>query len=222
MTADGSAYIVPEDELENDIFVAPRKLRQALHGDLVKVHVYERKKGRKREGEVVEILSRAKTDFTGTIDISNSYAFFLPDDRKMLHDIFHSARQFKRCQGWRESVGEHYRVAEECEESNRTCETCVRKKGENNTEMNAILADFGFPLAFPKEVDKAANAIPDSISAEEIAKRQDFRSTLTFTIDPADAKDFDDALSFKALETETMKWASILPMYPITSRRIPF
>src|SRR5690606_22601883 len=88
MTADGSAYIVPGDELENDIFVAPRKLRQALHDDTVKVHVYERKKGRKREGEIVELLHRAKTDFTGTIHISKTYAFFLPDDRKMLHDIF--------------------------------------------------------------------------------------------------------------------------------------
>src|SRR5690606_30183269 len=88
MTADGSAYIVPEDELENDIYIATRKLRQALHGDTVKVHVYDRKKGNKREGEEVEILQRAKTDFTGTIDISKSYAFFLADDRKMLNDIF--------------------------------------------------------------------------------------------------------------------------------------
>src|SRR5690606_36596148 len=85
MTADGSAYIIPEDELEDDIHIAPRKLRQALHNDIVKVHVYERSRGRKREGEVVEIIQRAKTDFTGTIDISKSYAFFLPDDRKMIH-----------------------------------------------------------------------------------------------------------------------------------------
>lgn len=200
MTADGSAYIVPEDELENDIFVAPRKLRQALHGDLVKVHVYERKKGRKREGEVVEILSRAKTDFTGTIDISNSYAFFLPDDRKMLHDIFIPLDNLNGAKDGEKVLVSIIEWPKNAKNPIGRVKHVLGKKGENNTEMNAILADFGFPLAFPKEVDKAANAIPDSISAEEIAKRQDFRSTLTFTIDPADAKDFDDALSFKVLE----------------------
>ncbi|MVZ60747.1 ribonuclease R [Sphingobacterium humi] len=200
MTADGSAYIVPEDELENDIFVAPRKLRQALHGDLVKVHVYERKKGRKREGEVVEILSRAKTDFTGTIDISNSYAFFLPDDRKMLHDIFIPLDNLNGAKDGEKVLVSIIEWPKNAKNPIGRVKHVLGKKGENNTEMNAILADFGFPLAFPKEVDKAANAIPDNISAEEIAKRQDFRSTLTFTIDPADAKDFDDALSFKVLE----------------------
>lgn len=200
MTADGSAYIVPEDELENDIFVAPRKLRQALHGDLVKVHVYERKKGRKREGEVVEILSRAKTDFTGTIDISNSYAFFLPDDRKMLHDIFIPLDNLNGAKDGEKVLVSIIEWPKNAKNPIGRVKHVLGKKGENNTEMNAILADFGFPLAFPKEVDKAANAIPDSISTEEIAKRQDFRSTLTFTIDPADAKDFDDALSFKLLE----------------------
>lgn len=200
MTADGSAYIVPEDELENDIFVAPRKLRQALHGDLVKVHVYERKKGRKREGEVVEIISRAKTDFTGTIDISNSYAFFLPDDRKMLHDIFIPLDNLNGAKDGEKVLVSIIEWPKNAKNPIGRVKHVLGKKGENNTEMNAILADFGFPLAFPKEVDKAANAIPDSISAEEIAKRQDFRSTLTFTIDPADAKDFDDALSYKVLE----------------------
>ncbi len=200
MTADGSAYIVPEDELENDIFVAPRKLRQALHGDVVKVHVYERKKGRKREGEVVEIISRAKTDFTGTIDISNSYAFFLPDDRKMLHDIFIPLDNLNGAKDGEKVLVSIIEWPKNAKNPIGRVKHVLGKKGENNTEMNAILADFGFPLAFPKEVDKAANAIPDSISAEEIAKRQDFRSTLTFTIDPADAKDFDDALSYKVLE----------------------
>src|SRR5690606_36136174 len=88
MTADGSAYVVPEEESESDIYIAPRKLRQALHGDLVKVHVYERRKGKKLEGEVVEILERAKTKFSGTIKVSSNFAFFIADDRKMIHDIF--------------------------------------------------------------------------------------------------------------------------------------
>ncbi|MFD2554395.1 ribonuclease R [Sphingobacterium tabacisoli] len=200
MTADGSAYIVPNDEFENDIFVAPRKVRQALHGDIVKVHVYERKKGRKREGEVVEILQRAKTDFTGTIDISQSYAFFLPDDRKMQHDIFIPLDNLDGAKNGEKVVVTIIEWPKNAKNPIGKVKSVLGKKGENNTEMNAILADYGFPLQFPKEVDEAANAIPEEISREEIAKRKDFRDTLTFTIDPADAKDFDDAISFKTLE----------------------
>lgn len=200
MTADGSAYIVPDDELENDIFVAPRKLRQALHGDIVKVHVYERKKGRKREGEVVEILQRAKTDFTGTIDISQSYAFFLPDDRKMLHDIFIPLDSLNGAKNGEKVLVTIVEWPKKAKNPIGKVKSVLGAKGENNTEMNAILADYGFPLQFPKEVEAAANSIPEEISAEEIAGRRDFRDTLTFTIDPADAKDFDDAISFKTLE----------------------
>lgn len=200
MTADGSAYIVPDDDSESDIYVAPRKLRQALHNDIVKVHVYERKKGRKREGEVVEILQRAKTDFTGTIDISKSYAFFQPDDRKMLHDIFIPLDNLNGAKNGEKVLVSILEWPKNAKNPIGIVKSVLGKKGENNTEMNAILADFGFPLEFPKAVDDAANSISDAISAEEIAKRHDFRSTTTFTIDPADAKDFDDAISFKKLE----------------------
>lgn len=200
MTADGSAYIVPEDDTESDIYVAPRKLRQALHNDIVKVHVYERKKGRKREGEVVEILQRAKTDFTGTIDISKTYAFFQPDDRKMLHDIFIPLDNLNGAKNGEKVLVSILEWPKNAKNPIGTVKSVLGKKGENNTEMNAILADFGFPLEFPKAVEDAANSISDIISTEEIAKRHDFRNTTTFTIDPADAKDFDDAISFKKLE----------------------
>ncbi|MCA5006226.1 ribonuclease R [Sphingobacterium bovistauri] len=200
MTADGSAYIVPEDKLENDIFVAPRKLRQALHGDTVKVHIYDRKKGKKREGEIVEILHRAKTDFTGTIDISKSYAFFLPDDRKMLHDIFIPLDNLNEANDGEKVVVSIIEWPKNAKNPIGKVKTVLGKKGENNTEMNAILADFGFPLEFPKEVEKAAAEISETISQEEIALRRDFRNILTFTIDPFDAKDFDDAISFQILE----------------------
>lgn len=200
MTADGSAYIVPEDELENDIYIAPRKLRQALHGDIVKVHVFERKRGKKREGEVVEIVQRAKTDFTGTIDISQSYAFFLPDDRKMLHDIFIPLDSLNGAKNGEKVVVTIIEWPKNAKNPIGKVKSILGIKGENNTEMNAILADFGFPLEFPKEVEEAANRISDTISKEEISKRRDFRETTTFTIDPIDAKDFDDAISFKNLE----------------------
>src|SRR5690606_4965461 len=175
-------------------------LRQALHNDIVKVHVYERKKGRKREGEVVEILQRAKTDFTGTIDISKSYAFFQPDDRKMLHDIFIPLDNLNGAKNGEKVLVSILEWPKNAKNPIGIVKSVLGKKGENNTEMNAILADFGFPLEFPKAVEDAANSISDTISAEEIAKRHDFRSTTTFTIDPADAKDFDDAISFKKLE----------------------
>ncbi|MGX5690230.1 ribonuclease R [Arcticibacter tournemirensis] len=200
MTSDGSAFIIPEDEFEEDIYVAPRKLRTALNGDKVKIYVFAKSKGKRKEGEVIEIIQRAKMDFTGILKVSERFAFFIPDDRKMLHDIFiplgelngakHGEKAIARITDWPEGaknpIGSITRV--------------LGIQGENNTEMNAILAEYGFPLQFPDEVENEANSIPENISNEEIAKRRDFREVLTFTIDPADAKDFDDAISFRRLE----------------------
>ncbi|WP_316800898.1 ribonuclease R [Pedobacter frigidisoli] len=199
MTADGSAYIVPQDEFEKDIFVAPRKLKNALHGDTVKAYVFAKKSGRKNDGEVVEIIKRAKSDFTGVIKISDRFAFVIADDKKMMHDIFvpladtHGAKSGQRVlvslTDWPEGVKNPIGIVKHV----------LGNQGENNTEMNAILAQYGFPLEFPAQVEKEANAIPEEIPAAEIAKRKDFRKVLTFTIDPADAKDFDDAISYQKL-----------------------
>jgi len=201
MTADGSAFIVPDDEFEKDIYVAPRKLKNALNGDKVKVYVFAKKtSGRKNEGEVVEIISRVKTDFIGVAKVSERFAFIIPDDRKMHHDIFvplndlNGAKNGQKVQvgitdwpdGAKNPIGKILNV--------------LGTQGENDTEMNAILAQYGFPLSFPAEVEKEANAIPETVSEEEIKGRRDFRDTVTFTIDPADAKDFDDAISFKKLD----------------------
>lgn len=200
MTADGSAFIIPDDEFEKDIFVAPRKLRNALNGDKVKVYVYAKKtSGRKKEGEVVEIISRVKTDFIGVAKVSDRFAFIIPDDRKMAHDIFvplgdlNGAKNGQKVlvgitdwpEGAKNPIGKILNV--------------LGTQGENDTEMNAILAQYGFPLSFPEEVEYEANAIPEVVTEAEITGRKDFRSTVTFTIDPADAKDFDDAISFKKL-----------------------
>ncbi len=201
MTADGSAFIVPDDEFEKDIFVAPRKLRNALHGDKVKVYVFAKKSGgRRNEGEIVEIIKRAKTEFIGVAKVSDRFAFVIPDDRKMLHDIFvplndlNGAKNGQKVQvaltdwpeGAKNPIGKIIHI--------------LGDQGENNTEMNAILAEYGFPLSFPSEVEKEANAIPEQVSEADIKGRRDFRDTVTFTIDPIDAKDFDDAISFKKLE----------------------
>ena len=200
MTADGSAYIVSEDEFDEDIFIAPRKLRNALHGDTVKAYVYAKSKGRKMDGEVVEIIKRAKMDFTGIIKLSERFAFFVPDDRKMLHDIFIPLDALNGGKDKEKAIARITDWPEDAKNPIGTITHVLGMQGENNAEMNAILADYGFPLEFPAPVEKEANEIPEEITTEEIAKRRDFRNVLTFTIDPADAKDFDDAISFKNLE----------------------
>jgi ribonuclease R len=200
MTSDGSAYIVSEDEFEEDIYVAPRKLRNALHGDVVKVYVYAKNKGRKKDGEVVEILQRAKMDFTGIIKLSDRFAFFVPDDRKMLHDIFIPLDRLNGAKDNYKAIAKIVDWPEDAKNPIGEITHVLGKQGENNAEMNAILADYGFPLAFPDEVEKQAESIKEEITKEEIAKRRDFREILTFTIDPADAKDFDDAISFQLLK----------------------
>ncbi|TDO24347.1 ribonuclease R [Pedobacter duraquae] len=200
MTADGAAFIIPDDEFEKDVFVSARKLHNALHGDKVKVYIYAKKSGKKNEGEVIEIIERLKTDFIGVIKISERFAFVNIDDKKMLHDIFvplsdlNGAKNGQKVQvgitdwpeGAKNPIGKILHI--------------LGEQGENDTEMNAILAQYGFPLQFPPEVENEANAIPETISEAELTGRKDFRNTTTFTIDPADAKDFDDAISFKKLE----------------------
>jgi ribonuclease R len=199
MTADGSAYIVPDDEFEKDVFVAPKKLRNALHGDTVKAYVFAKKNGRKNDGEVVEIIKRAKSDFTGVIKISERFAFVIADDKKMLHDIFVPLTDILGARNGQRVLVSLTDWPEGAKNPIGTVKHVLGDQGENNTEMNAILAQYGFPLSFPPQVEKEANAIPEEIPANEISKRRDFREILTFTIDPADAKDFDDAISYRKL-----------------------
>ncbi len=200
ITADGSGYVVPDDEFEKDIYVSARKLHQALHGDKVKVYIFAKKSGRKNEGEVVEILERAKTEFIGVIKISERFAFVNIDDRKMLHDIFVPLTDLN---GAKNGQKVQVSITDWPEEAKNPIGKVIHilgEQGENDTEMNAILAQFGFPLEFPPEVEKEANGIPEQVKKKDLTGRKDFRKTVTFTIDPADAKDFDDAISFKVLE----------------------
>lgn len=200
LTNDGSAFIVTDDEFESDIFIAPRKLRTALNGDRVKVYVYAKSKGKHKEGEVIEILQRAKMEFTGIVKLSERYAFFIPDDRKMMHDIFIPISELNGAKNGIKAIAEITDWPTEAKNPIGRIKHILGAQGENDTEMNAILAEYGFPLSFPAEVEHDAEEIPDVITAEEIAKRRDFRNITTFTIDPFDAKDFDDALSYRILE----------------------
>src|ERR1700710_1953597 len=199
LTNDGSAFIVTDDEAETDIFVAPRKLRNALNGDRVKVYVYAKSKGKNKEGEVIEILKRAKMEFTGIVKLSERFAFFIPDDRKMMHDIFIPIADLNGAGNGIKAVAEITDWPPGAKNPVGRIKHVLGAQGENDTEMNAILAEYGFPLSFPKEVEYESEEIKDTITPDEIARRRDFRDVLTFTIDPFDAKDFDDAISFKYL-----------------------
>ena len=200
LTNDGSAFIVTDDEAETDIFIAPRKLRNALNGDRVRVYVYAKSRGRHKEGEVIEILQRAKMEFTGIVKLSERFAFFIPDDRKMMHDIFIPMTGLNGAKNGIKAVAEITDWPAGAKNPVGRIKHVLGAQGDNDTEMNAILAEYGFPLSFPPEVEKDAEEIPADITPQEIAKRRDFRNVTTFTIDPFDAKDFDDALSFKVLE----------------------
>ncbi|MDB4927256.1 ribonuclease R [Mucilaginibacter sp.] len=200
LTNDGSAFIVTDDPDETDIFVAPRKLRNALNGDRVKVYVYAKSKGKRQEGEVIEILQRAKMEFTGIVKLSERFAFFIPDDRKMMHDIFIPMSELNGAKNGIKAVAEITDWPAQAKNPVGRIKHILGTQGENDTEMNAILAEYGFPLSFPAEVEHGAEAISADITSQETAKRRDFREVITFTIDPFDAKDFDDALSFKILE----------------------
>lgn len=199
MAQSGSAYLVVEG-MDEDIFLAPRKLRNALNGDRVKVFVYAKRNGKHLEGEVLEIIKRAKTEFTGVMQISPRVAFLVPDNKKMLHDIFIPMDQLNGAKDGEKAVARFTDWPDGAKNPIGEIIAVLGKQGENATEMNAVLAEYGFPLEFPKEVETESNAISEKMDPKEIAKRRDFRDTLTITIDPVDAKDFDDAISFKKLE----------------------
>lgn len=199
MTQHGSAYVIP-DEGNDDIFIAPENLNRALHGDKVKIQLLAVKPGQRLAGEVVEIQDRAKIKFVGTVKLHFNYAFLIPDDKKMYADIFIPKEQINGAKEGEKAIAEitEWHIAER-NPFGKIIEV-LGKPGDHNTEMNAIVAEFGFASKFDESVEKAAAKIPEKISADEIKNREDFRETLTFTIDPEDAKDFDDALSYKLLE----------------------
>lgn len=187
---------------EGDILVNARDLNGAIDGDTVKVLVATKKKKStdKTEGEVVEIVKRGRTDIVGTIEIMPNYAFVVASSKKIYGDIFVSKNDLKNAQHGDKVIVKITKYAEEERKMEGVVAEVLGKSGENNTEMHAILAEFGLPISFPLNIEKEADNIPTKISLSEIKKRRDFRKITTFTIDPIDAKDFDDALSFEFLE----------------------
>ncbi|WP_282016306.1 ribonuclease R [Marinifilum flexuosum] len=199
MTARGAAFIV-SDDLEEDVFVSQANLNRALHGDVVKVYLYARRKSKQPEGEVVEIVKRKKTTFVGIIEISKNYAFLISDSRQMPYDIFLPLTKLSGAQDGEKAIVQITEWPRKSKNPVGQVVNVLGKPGENDTEMHAILAEYDLPYQFPEKVNEAAELISDKITEEEIALRRDFREITTFTIDPHDAKDFDDALSLRKLE----------------------
>jgi ribonuclease R len=191
---------LPTTPSETDIFVAPRKLRNALNGDRVKVYVYAKSKGKRQEGEVIEILQRNKMEFTGVVKLSERFAFFIPDDRKMMHDIFIPISDLNGAKNGIKAVAEITDWPAGAKNPIGRIKHVLGEQGENDTEMNAILAEYGFPLSFPAEVENAMRKRSRMRSPPRKLPNAAISGILTFTIDPFDAKDFDDAISFKKLD----------------------
>ena len=199
MTSRKNGYFVCE-ELEDDVFIPFINLNHALDGDKVKVYIYNRRSSRKPEAEVLEILERKKTEFVGVIDIQKNFAFVTTANTKMYTDIFITKNKINNAEHGDVVLVNLEDWPKKADSPFGSVIKILGKPGEHNTEIHAILAEYGLPSDFPIEVEAEANKIDTSITEEEIKKRRDLRNVLTFTIDPKDAKDFDDALSFKVLD----------------------
>lgn len=199
--SNGKNFFVPDGESDSaHIFIAERNSAHAMNGDRVKIQMLAKRKGRDPEGEVLEILERKQTTFVGTLDVQKQFAFLVMDSKILANDIFIPKDNLKGGNDGDKALVEVVEWPQKAKNPIGKVIDILGKAGENNTEMNAILAEFGLPYKYPEKVEAAANKIPDDITSEEIAKREDMRSTTTFTIDPRDAKDFDDALSIKQLK----------------------
>ncbi len=198
--ANGKNSFIP-DGGEKPIFVAERNSMSALNGDRVKVSFMARRQKHIKEAQVIEILQRAKDQFVGRLRVDKDIAFCVPQDSSFAHDIIIPKKKLKGGKTDDKVVVKIIQWPDE-EHKNLIGEVVdvLGESGDNNVEMNTILAKYGLPYKYPKNVEDAANAITGEITPQDVAEREDFRDTWTCTIDPADAKDFDDALSIKELD----------------------
>lgn len=187
------------DEDKEVIFVAERNSKHALNGDRVKINIAARKKGQEPEAEVIEIIEEKPQTFVGTLQVDRNVAFLKTDSKFLACDIFIPKRNLKGGKTNDKAVVKITNWPDDSKNPTGEVLDILGRTGENNAEIHAILAEFGLPYKYPENVEKAADKIDAGITPEEVANREDFRKVPTFTIDPADAKDFDDALSFRRL-----------------------
>ncbi len=199
MTSRGAAYIIL-DEGDTDIYISSKNTNTALHRDRVKVNIFSGKLSKKLEGEIVEVIERAQTEFVGVLEKSKNFSFVIPDNTRMPVDIFISNEKLNNAQDGDKVVAQLTDWPIERKNPFGKIIQVLGKPGEHDTEMHAILAEYGLPYQFPQKVEKDAAKLAIEVTPDEIKKRRDYRTTTTFTIDPEDAKDFDDALSLKKLK----------------------
>ena len=199
MKSTGKAYVILDDESGEDVFVAAGNTGQALHGDRVKVAMFPKRKDRKPEGEIVEVLQRKHTDFVGVVHLSRGYVYVVPDMDSVPIDIFVPKEMVHGAKNGQKVV---VHLVDWPENSGNPFGEIIRvlgNPGENNVEMESILLAHDYPLDFSEEVQKEAAGIPTKIQKSEVRSRKDYRKVFTITIDPADAKDYDDAISLQKL-----------------------
>jgi ribonuclease R len=199
ITQHGYGFVITES-LEEDVFISQKNLNRALNGDMVKVLLYARRKQHKTEGEIIEVLERARDTFVGNIEVLDKFAFFGADSRKMPYDLFIPLEKLNGALDGQKVIAKIIDWPKNAKNPIGEVVEVLGNPGEHETEMHAILAEFGLPYKFPEEVEAAADVIPEKISDQDYKERRDFRKITTFTIDPDDAKDFDDALSIEKLE----------------------
>ncbi|MDH5413223.1 MAG: ribonuclease R [Flavobacteriaceae bacterium] len=199
VTSNKNAYFIT-DALDHDAFIPSINLNRGLDGDTVKVYVYRRRNNDRYEGEVIEVIERAKTDFVGVLQLNKNFGFVIPDNTKMYADIFISKQHLGEANHGDKVLATITDWPDNSKNPFGKILTVLGKPGEHDTEIHSILLEYGLPYQFPDEVEREAGLLPIEITSKEIAKRKDIRGTTTFTIDPKDAKDFDDALSFKPLD----------------------
>jgi ribonuclease R len=197
--SNGKNSFIPDDG-GTPVFVAERNSMHAMNGDQVKVQILAKRKGHEAEAEVIEILQRAQNTFVGILEVNRTYAYLIVDSKILANDIFIPTKKLKNGQSGQKALVRILEWPERAKNPVGEVIDVLGVAGNNDTEMHAILADYGLPYKYPESVEKAAMKIPSEIPQQEIDAREDFRETLTFTVDPKDAKDFDDALSIKQIK----------------------
>lgn len=196
--SNGKNFFVPDDDA-NIIYIPERNSKRAMNGDRVKVQLLAKRKRADTEGAVIEIVERAKTRFVGTLDVEKHFAFLVLDSKILANDIFIPMEELNGGKNGDKVVVEIVEWPAKANNPVGKVVDVLGKPGNNNTEMHAILAQYDLPYKYPERVEKAADLISGEITEKEIAKREDFRNVFTITIDPKDAKDFDDAISLRKL-----------------------
>ena len=198
--SNGKNSFIPDDGSET-IFIAERNSAHAMNNDKVKIALFAKKKNKEAEGEVIEILERANDTFVGTLKVDKYYAFLLTENRTLANDIFIPKDKLKNGKNGDKAVVKVIEWPDQAKNPIGQVIDILGQAGDNTTEMHAILAEFGLPYVYPKSVEEAADKIPTEITQEDMEGREDFRDVVTFTIDPKDAKDFDDALSIREIKS---------------------